>query len=153
MTSRILTIHNEAMDLASLGDAERRKGNNQEAIKYYNEAYEKELQAAMMTDSTNSNDVGQAVLLRSAATLATQCGRGHEAEPLIDIALRKDIPEFLTEQLRALLKEIAPSSLKAEEEIETVEIRIPRKDRGLLSSLISRMGWKLSFPGKVAVLY
>lgn len=152
MINNILTIHNEAMDLASLGDAERRKGNNQKAIEYYNEAYEKELQAAMMTDSTNSNDVGQAVLLRSAATLATQCGRGHEAEPLIDIALRKDIPEFLTEQLRALLKEIASSDIKAEEDTETVGICIPRKDRSFLSSLINRMGWKLSLPGKVSVL-
>lgn len=43
-------------------------------------------------------------------------------------------------------------TLKAENDTETYEIRIPRNDNSILSALTSRMGWKISTPRKIAVL-
>lgn len=147
----LLTIHSEAMYLASLGDVEARKGNTDRARQYYEEAYQKERQVALQLDDSNSNVVGQAILLRSAATLAVQCGRGREAENLVSLGLRKDIPNFLVAQLRDVLKQVDALQENSNDNNEVIELHIPREDHSFLSSLVTRMGWKASFR-KVAVL-
>lgn len=151
MNDELQTIHSEAMHLASLGDVEARKGNTGRARQYYEEAYTKERLVALQLDDSNSNAIGQTVLLRSAATLAVQCGRGREAENLVSLALRKDIPDSLVAQLRDVLKQVDAQEDNANDENEVIELHIPREDHSFLASLITRMGWTAKFR-KVAVL-
>lgn len=147
----ILTIHNEAMDASLLANIEARKGNADKARQHYAEAYEKELCAISMMNDSNTNELGQAVLLKSAAHLAVLCGRGLEAERLISQVLRKDIPGSLINEMRDLLKQVDALQENSNDNNEVIELHIPREDHSFLSSLITRMGWKASFR-KVAVL-
>lgn len=147
--NNILTIHNEAMDISQLAQIETRKGNADKAKQLYAEAYDKELCAISMITEDNTNELGQAVLLKSAAHLAVLCGKGLEAERLIAQVLRKNIPGSLITEMRDLLKQI--DTANKEEESEIIELRIPQKDHSFLSSLIQRMGWTANFR-KIAVL-
>lgn len=146
--NNILSIHNEAMDISQLAQIEIRKGNVDKAKQLYVEAYDKELCAISMITEDNTNELGQAVLLKSAAHLAVLCGKGLEAERLIAQVLRKNIPGSLITEMRDLLKQIDTAN---KEETEIIELRIPQKDHSFLSSLIQRMGWTANFR-KVAVL-
>lgn len=149
--NNILTVHNEAMDISSLGDRAFRKGDTELAKDYYTKAYAVELRAISMLNESNSNELGQAVLLKSAAHLAVLCGKGLEAERLIAQVHRKDIPEFLITEMRELLKQIKVTEDIKDDNSNIMEIQVPDKDRNLFSSLISRMGWTGNFR-KIAVL-
>lgn len=163
MKTDILALHNEAMDLSFFADIERKKGNIDKAQTMYAEAYEKEIQVLPLLTEENSNDIGRIILLRSAASLAVLCGKTREAERLIARGLSEDIPEFLAEQFRDLMKEIYTPNSEDSQEVcedsqevceahkEVCEITLPNSDKTFLSSLITRMGWTANFR-KVAVL-
>lgn len=129
MATNILAVHNEAMDISQLGDISYRKGDTEQARQYYVKAYELELEAISMLNDTNSNELGQAVMLKSAANLAVLCGKGREAEQLVGQAIRKDIPDFLMEELRGLLKQVDALAETANDDKEIIELEVPYEDR------------------------
>lgn len=145
----ILNIHNEAMDLASFGDKELKMGNVDKAKSLYAEAYEKEHRVLDKLDDSNSSLIGRTIILRSAATLALQCGLKRDAERLIAKGLSEDIPGSLTTELRNLLKEVYTEDVDDSQSV--CEITLPNSDKSFLSSLISRMGWTANFR-KIAML-
>lgn len=147
----ICDIHNEAMDLAQLGDDQRRSGNTKDAKSLYSAAFEKEREAALMADETNSSVLGQVILLRSAATLALRSGLFSEASQLITLALVKDIPESITQELRELHKEVCKQSQKQNSDTDTFEIRIPRANSSKLHQFITSLGGSIKL-GRIAML-
>lgn len=149
--NNILTVHNEAMDASLLADIEARKGNADKAKQHYAEAYEKEVCAISMMNDSNTNELGQAVLLKSAAHLAVLCGRGLEAERLILQVLRKDIPGSLITEMRDLLKQIDVTEDIKEDNSNIMEIHILDKDRNRVSSLLHKLGLTIN-SRKIAVL-
>lgn len=149
--NNILTVHNEAMDASLLADIEARKGNADKAKQHYAEAYEKEVCAISMMNDSNTNELGQAVLLKSAAHLAVLCGRGLEAERLISQVLRKDIPGSLITEMRDLLKQIDVTEDIKEDNSNIMEIHVLDKDRNRVSSLLHKLGLTIN-SRKIAVL-
>lgn len=149
--NNILTVHNEAMDASLLADIEARKGNADKAKQHYAEAYEKEVCAISMMNDSNTNELGQAVLLKSAAHLAVLCGRGLEAERLILQVLRKDIPGSLITEMRDLLKQIDVTEDIKEDNSNIMEIHVLDKDRNRVSSLLHKLGLTIN-SRKIAVL-
>lgn len=149
--NNILTVHNEAMDASLLAYIEARKGNADKAKQHYAEAYEKEVCAISMMNDSNTNELGQAVLLKSAAHLAVLCGRGLEAERLILQVLRKDIPGSLITEMRDLLKQIDVTEDIKEDNSNIMEIHVLDKDRNRVSSLLHKLGLTIN-SRKIAVL-
>lgn len=139
------------MDASLLANVEARKGNADKARQHYAEAYEKELCAISMMNDSNTNELGQAVLLKSAAHLAVLCGRGLEAERLISQVLRKDIPGSLINEMRDLLKQIDVTEDIKEDNSNIMEIHVLDKDRNRISSLLHKLGLTIN-SRKIAVL-
>lgn len=84
----IKTLHNEAMDLALQGDiAAKANPKDELCLNLYNDAFEKEREAALLADFLQNPEPGLSILYRSAASLAIQCGRYRDAEQLIAKAL------------------------------------------------------------------
>lgn len=148
MMTDILNIHNEAMDLAFMGDKARKLGDADKAKAFYAEAFDKERGVLNKLDDSNSSLIGRTVILRSAATLALQCGQKREAERLIAKGLSEDIPDSLTLELRELLQDVYEGEVDDSKSV--CKITLPNTDKSFLSSLISRMGWTANFR-KIAV--
>jgi hypothetical protein len=103
---RVREIHQKAMTLADLADNARRNGDADSAARYFLEAFEAESQAAGLVEP--SDEPARSVLLRSAATLALECGRLRDAERLVATALSGEPPLEIAEELRDILERLYP---------------------------------------------
>lgn len=108
--SDLLKLHNEAMDLALLGDKELELGNKENACDYYFQAFEKEKEVAFMAEEMGNPEPGLSILFRSSASLALQCGKLREAERLIAHALAGNPTNEIAVELRNMLQIIYSST-------------------------------------------
>lgn len=97
--------HDKAMNLAALADLDRMRDNMLEADNKYYQAFELELKVAQYVIPT-SDEPNRSVILRSAASLAIDCGEYREAEKLIATALASDPPPSIANELRDLLMQV-----------------------------------------------
>ena len=100
------TIHRRAMECSDLALLLRLKGNNTEALVQFKRAYDLELQAATFFINDLNAEPARSVLLRSAATLAQDCGLLEESERLIYQALSGYPPVAIADELKDLLEQI-----------------------------------------------
>ncbi len=98
----IMEIHHSAMDLAGKADDAKRKGKHEEARDLFTEAFRRESDAALHLQDYQTVEPTRSILLRSAASLAVECGELREAERLISLALSGSPPEEIAEELRDL---------------------------------------------------
>lgn len=155
----LLILHNEAMDIALLGDKALATGDDATAKKHYQEAMEKERDAAFMAEELNNPEPGLSILFRSAASLAFQCGQLREAEKLITHALSGNPTREIAGELRDLLQQIYCSDTFADEEQLSqisYKLTVPKSETSLFTTLMHRMGWTASnlrkTAGKIAML-
>ena len=135
----IRTLHEEAMDIALQGDMAARDGNTDAASELYGTAFEKEREAALLADFLHNPEPGLSVLLRSAASLALQCGRLREGEQLIARALSGNPHPEIASELRELLQQIY-SSAEKDCDIVVYEVKVPQKERSRLEVLLGQLG-------------
>lgn len=113
MTS-IETLHNRAMQAADLAGLERQRTNLHRALSLFQEAYELEQEAARMTNL--EMEPTRSILFRSAASLALECGRYHDAAKLIQDARAgsptPDIARELAEIESEIERHLGPASVK-----------------------------------------
>lgn len=95
--------HDRAMDLAFLADRSKAAGNQTEARRLYKQALEKELEALSALKSPTP--VTAAVIHRSAAWLAVECGEIRRAEQLASAGLAGDPPSEIADELRHVWEE------------------------------------------------
>lgn len=149
MMDNLRTLHNEAMDLAQMGQIASRQGESEKADMMFRQAFEKERAAALMAYDNKHPQPGLSILLQSAAHLAVTISESREAEKLIGLALSGDAPFEIRNDLRQLLVSINVSN---EEAYDTYAIQIPAGDSGILnalSTMLSRLGCSMK---KIAVL-
>lgn len=101
---QINELHKRAMDAADRADAARRAGSDAEAMLFFREAFSAEREAALLVPT--DLEPTRSVLLRSAASLAIECGDLREAERLVGMALSSDGPEEIREEIRDLYETI-----------------------------------------------
>jgi hypothetical protein len=101
---KVKDLHHEAMRMVDESEFARRKGNTKLAAKRRRQAFDLERQAADIVANDLSLEPTRAVLHRSAASLALQCGALREAEQLIAEALSGNPPIEIAEELRDLLE-------------------------------------------------
>src|SRR4051812_36574441 len=98
--------HQRAMALADQADQARRSGDDTTATQYFLQAFELEEQAAQQIAITD--EPARSTLLRSAATLAMECGKLRDAERLVATALSGEPPPEIAEELRDILEQLYP---------------------------------------------
>jgi hypothetical protein len=99
-------IHERAMELADEALAAKRRGHTDESRRLFSEALDYERRAAEMVVPDLAAEPTRSVLLRSAASLAAECGEWREAERLVAIALSGNPPVEIAEELRDLWERI-----------------------------------------------
>lgn len=99
-------LHTRAMDLAEAAHAAFREGLGSKAEQLFEEAFEKEQEAALRLADRLDAEPTRSVLYRSAATLALRCNRLRDAERLIASALTGEPPPAIAEELRDLLEQV-----------------------------------------------
>jgi len=99
------TLHREAMELVDQAVLAREEGDLDYVLEIAPEAFEKERAAADLVFGQLDLEPTRAVLHRSAATLAVECGRLRDAERLIGRALAGNPPQDIADELRDLLLE------------------------------------------------
>ncbi|MEL6310593.1 MAG: hypothetical protein AAFR81_22070 [Chloroflexota bacterium] len=99
------TKHDKAMEFATLAFLAEQRGETDDASRLYREAYELE---KLVADKLIPTDIepSRSVILRSAASLAIDCGEYREAEKLIATALAGDPPKTIADQLRDLIVQV-----------------------------------------------
>ncbi len=94
--------HQEAMRLCDLAVAARSRRDHAHAVEFFRRAFEEERRAARQV----ALEPSRSILLRSAASLAIECGEHREAERLIGLALSGDPPGEVADELRDLLEQV-----------------------------------------------
>lgn len=102
---KVNDLHNRAMDEAEYAFMARRRGDEEQARQHFRIAYELESEAALIVAETTS-EPSRSVLLRSAASLAYNCGKYLEAEKLIVEGLHGNPPKEIAQELRDLWREV-----------------------------------------------
>lgn len=104
--SKVLDLHEQAMDIAEMAFVARLRGNQERAKELFFKAFEMETQAAALLSDNLNAEPTRSVLHRSAASLAFNCGKFDAAERLIAIGLSGYPPPEIAEELRDLFQDI-----------------------------------------------
>ena len=96
-------FHNKAMEIAFFADQERRRGNEKQAVKLFEQALDLELKA--LAEITEPVEPTYSILHRSAGWLALDCNKPRLAEQLACKALAGEPYPKIAEELRDLLTE------------------------------------------------
>src|ERR1700722_16726188 len=103
--SDIRDKHREAMEHTDLALEARRHGQNDSSQAHFKMAFQLESEAAQMIADDLTAEPTRSVLLRSAASLALDCGLAAEAGKLIRLAFVGKPPAHIASELRSLQKE------------------------------------------------
>lgn len=106
-------LHREAMELVDQAVLARQRGEVERVAELARAAFEKERAAADAVADQLELEPTRAVLHRSAAALAVECGELRDAEKLIGRALAGNPPEDIANELRDLLLEEVYSQRQA----------------------------------------
>jgi hypothetical protein len=104
--NEIIELHGEAMELADKAAEARRLQDGARFLQLSRAAFEKEAAAAQRLVERFDLEPTRSVLLRSAASLALDCGEIRRAEQLISGALAGNPPEEIADELRDLLENV-----------------------------------------------
>jgi hypothetical protein len=97
--------HQRAMALCDEALLARSRNDNSQALVLFEKALASERAAAEMAAAINDFEPTRSVLLRSAASLALECGQNRVAEQLIGRALSGEPPDEIADELRDLLEQ------------------------------------------------
>ena len=140
----IITLHNDAMDLALQGDIAKSNSLEEESLKYYTLAFEKEREAALLANFMQNPEPGLSILFRSAASLAIQCGKYRESEQLIAKALSGNPPEEIAMELRDMLQDIYDTSGKSDSNVLIYKLKVPKSERKDFEAYLGKLGISIS---------
>ena len=98
--------HHQAMGFCDSALTARANGDYEQATALFRRALGHEREAAELVAKDANLEPTRSVLLRSAASLAVECGEHREAEKLIATALAGDPPDEVAEELRDLLDRV-----------------------------------------------
>jgi hypothetical protein len=102
----VKSLHRLAMEKTDLALAAKLKGDSEQALIFFKEAFQLEANAANALATEDAAEPTRSVLFRSAASLALDCNFLTEAEKLICTALVGNPPYEIAEELRDLLEQV-----------------------------------------------
>lgn len=104
--TQVKNLHQQAMNLAEKAELAKLQGNSAESLRLLQQAFEKESEAAALLAWDFQAEPNRAVLHRSAASLAIDCGAFPAAEKLIITALAGTPPPEIAAELKDLFIKI-----------------------------------------------
>ncbi len=102
----IQELHRQAMEFADQAFCASLDGNQAQARVAWRQAFELERKAALLLEDDKAAEPTRSVLLRSAASLALDCGETLEARRLIEKALSGNPPDAIVSELQALFQQV-----------------------------------------------
>jgi hypothetical protein len=112
-----LDLHNEAMSYAFLADNAKRKDDFIEYLALIKKAFALDKEASLMLKDNLGAEPTRSVLLRSAATLAVQCGEYDEAIQLVAYGLIGNPGAELKAELMDILNEVTLEQEGSQEQL------------------------------------
>ena len=103
---QIEQLHNEAMSIADDADLLKHHGKMEEALELFQKAFTLEREAAIAAIASGVDDLSSGVLVKSAAFMAYDGGLIRESEQMVGLALSRNLPEEIAEEMRDLLENI-----------------------------------------------
>ncbi len=103
MTSEISTMHQIAMEFVDEAQMAHRRGEARTARLFFEKAFHLEKVVALAVPANENYQLTRSVFLRSAATLALDCGFRQEAIQLIQLALSSEPHPAIEPELQELL--------------------------------------------------
>jgi hypothetical protein len=107
-------LHDKAMDLAEFAFVAKLRGNPAKADQLFQQAFEYEARAARLVPNESSSEPTRSILYSSAATLALDCNKTHEAEQLITEGLAGNPPPEIEQELIGLYEKIQKEDVSVE---------------------------------------
>lgn len=105
-TEQIEKLHNDAMGIADDADLLTHRGQVAEAKELFRKAFALEHEAAMAAISSGVEELSTNVLIKSAAFLAYDAGLIRESEQMVGLALSRNLPVEIADEMRDLLENI-----------------------------------------------
>ena len=99
-------LHNEAMNLADEADLLKSRGQIKESLELYGKAFFMEREAALAAISSGVEELSVNILVKSAAFLGNDAGLIRESEQMVGLALSRNLPEEIAEEMRDLLENL-----------------------------------------------
>ncbi len=103
---KINILHKQAMDIAEQALLIQIKGDYEESIRLFGEAFNIEREAALTLEISDENEPSRTILFQSAASLALKAENPSEAEKMASYALIGSGPENIKDEIRDLLEQI-----------------------------------------------
>ncbi len=104
--SQIEQLHNDAMSIADDADILKHHGEVEEARQLYGKAYAFEREAAQSAIDSGIEELSTGILIKSAAFLAYDGGLYRESERMVGLALSRNLPEDIMDEMRDLLENL-----------------------------------------------
>jgi hypothetical protein len=98
----VSVLHKKAMEFADEALLARMEGNEEASSQFFAKAFELEKEAAFSVEEDSDTKDSRYILIRSAASLALNCGQLQEAEWLIEKGLAGNPPAFIRKELLEL---------------------------------------------------
>lgn len=124
--TQVKDLHQQAMVFAEQADLAKLKSQTDRVAQLYQQAFAKEAEAAALLAEDFAAEPTRAVLHRSAATLAINCGAFEAAEKLIITALAGTPPAEIAEELKDLFVQINLQKYLARRGVELAAEQIQR---------------------------
>jgi len=117
-------LHNEAMELAEQALSLGREGDSARERKLFEQAFEREKEAATSLLDREDVEPSRSVLFRSAAALARDAGRYGDALDMVKLGLSGTPPEGIRNELKALMRDVLAELLS----LNSSSVRQPGDD-------------------------
>ncbi|MEL6257114.1 MAG: hypothetical protein AAFR87_34285, partial [Bacteroidota bacterium] len=88
----VTVLHNKAMEFADEALLAKMEGNEEASVKFFQKAFALEKEAFDSVQEDLEDLLPKYILIRSAASLALNCGDFREAERLIELGLSMGVP-------------------------------------------------------------
>ncbi len=116
----VTVLHNKAMEFADEALLARMEGNNEASVSLFEKAFSLEQEAAASIKAEDQSSDSWYILIRSAASLALNCGKLQEAGALIEKGLSGKPPAFIVEELKELKENLSEATEKKVSQIEII---------------------------------
>ncbi|MEN0006237.1 MAG: hypothetical protein AAF798_18950 [Bacteroidota bacterium] len=116
----VTVLHKKAMEFADEALLARMEGNEKAATLLFEKALSLEKEAVFTVPNSSQDKDSYFILLRSAASLAFNCGRYREARKLINMGLESGAPTFIYKELRELEARLSEANTQPLHKLEMV---------------------------------
>ena len=118
----VTVLHNKAMEFADEALLAKMEGNKEASTSLFEKAFSLEKEAATSIKEKDQKGDSWYILVRSAASLAINCGRYQDAEALIQKGLSGAPPGFIVKELNELKEALSKAKGQKVSEVEIIGI-------------------------------